>query len=224
MAADVVPFEFRWNTAARFQDAARELGDAIRVIAAHTGRPVHLVAHSFGGLLVGSLLQGWELGGAYGDIASDIASVSTLGTPHSGIADVNECLHGVALPKGQDGFENFDWFEGCGQLSCQQAGEDNLNALFANFFGVSDEPGELIEGLSDRSTMPEVDLLVLIGLTTRRADNNLVDPGDALITYEGQRFHPSDSIRDPNGVATLVIWNRPFGNRCGLQRRTARQR
>ena len=38
-----------------------------------------------------------------------------------------------------------------------------------------------------------------MGLTTRRNENDIVDPGDALITYEGQRFLPGDSIWDPTG-------------------------
>jgi pimeloyl-ACP methyl ester carboxylesterase len=198
-AGDYVPFEFRWNTAARFQDVARDLGDAIDTIRAQTGRPVHLVAHSFGGLLVRTLLQGWNLDGAHSDIAASIANVSTLGTPHSGIADQDECLHGLPVPQGQDTYDNIDLFEGCGQLSCHQAGEYCFDPLSAPYYGVSDEPGELIAGLDDVATLPAVDFLVLMGLTTRRNENDIVDPGDALITYEGQRFLPGDSIWDPTG-------------------------
>ena len=175
------------------------LGEAIRTIHAKTGRPVHLVAHSFGGLLARTLLQQWKLDGAYGDIQGLIGRVSTLGTPHSGIADKNRCLHGLALPKGQDDFDNADVFEGCGQLSCQQAGEDNLNAISAAYFGVSGVPGELIQGLSAVESLPDVDILVLMGLTAWRERNDIVDLGDALIAYEGQRLLPGDSVVDRNG-------------------------
>jgi hypothetical protein len=198
-AGNYTPFEFRWNTAARFQDVARDLGDAITTIRAQTGRSVHLVAHSFGGLLVRTLLQGWNLDGAHSDIAASIADVSTLGTPHSGIADQDGCLHGLPVPQGQDTYDNIDLFELCGQLSCHQAGENCFDPFSAIYFGVSDEPGELIAGLADVATLPAVDFLVLMGLTTRRNENDIVDPGDALITYEGQRFLASDSIWDPAG-------------------------
>jgi pimeloyl-ACP methyl ester carboxylesterase len=194
-SAGVVPFEFRWNSAARFQDVAMELGDAIELIYARTGKPVHIVAHSFGGLLTRALLQGYRLDGVHANIASRIASVTTLGTPHSGIADDDECLHGRALPGGQDSWT----FEGCAQLSCQQAGEDDLNAISADYFGVSGEPGELVAALADTSTLPDVDILVLIGLTSWRDDDAVVDKGDGLITYEGQRFGPGDSVYDSNG-------------------------
>jgi len=38
-----------------------------------------------------------------------------------------------------------------------------------------------------------LDILVLLGLTAKRDDNDIIDPGDAFITYQGQRLLPSNS-------------------------------
>lgn len=51
-----VPFEYRWNTGTRFEDAAIELEKMIDLIHEKTGERVHIVAHSFGGLLVRTML------------------------------------------------------------------------------------------------------------------------------------------------------------------------
>jgi pimeloyl-ACP methyl ester carboxylesterase len=127
-----VPFEFRWSTSARFQDVARDLGYVIKYLTRKTDMQLHIVAHSFGGVLTRTLLQGVKLNGAYSDIGKRIASVTTLGSPHSGILD-KSCRFDRRLPLGQDTQRNVDFFELCGQLSCQQAGEPVFGKFAAAF-------------------------------------------------------------------------------------------
>ncbi len=77
---------------------------------------MHIVAHSFGGLLSRTYIQGFALDRPYKD---NVQSLATLSTPHSGIFDEAGTYYGVAFPKGQDSFS----FEGCLQSACNQAGE-----------------------------------------------------------------------------------------------------
>jgi len=81
-----IPFVFQWRTNARFQDVANELGRAIRKIAEKTGKKVHIMAHSFGGVLIRTLVQNLSSSNLYhGDFSEKyIASITTVGTPHSG--------------------------------------------------------------------------------------------------------------------------------------------
>jgi pimeloyl-ACP methyl ester carboxylesterase len=201
------PFEFAWRSAARFNDVANELGQAVNMIFQATGKPVHIVAHSFGGVLVRTWLQNLASNTNTPAAANLIASVMTLGTPHSGVSDSNDCFatppgsaQGTALPKGQDlqGIFNIDIlsFEGCEQISCLQSGEwvgkllYDVNSLFDVY------PGQISAQLANNaiSNLPAVDILVGIGLTTFRGLNSYIDDGDGLITYAGQRFMPLDTV------------------------------
>lgn len=201
---DYVPFKFHWNTSARFTDVATNLGYVVKSIANSTGKEVHLVAHSFGGLLVRTMLQKQ----AYGfnqDYSPYIASVVTLGTPHSGIAKENSCMHGTPVPWGQDSSK----FLFCDQLSCHQAGEGTLDAADAFYFDVQSDPGELIAALANTTNLlPDVDILTLIGLSTPRDDENeFIDDGDGLITGWGQRFRPSDATGGDCVSTVTEEWN-----------------
>ena len=74
----------------------------------------------------------------------------------------------------------------------------------ADFYGVDDEPGEVVVALANTNVypFPKLDMLALIGLTTRRDSNSsIIDPGDALITFQGQRFLPSDSAGNTADIA-----------------------
>jgi hypothetical protein len=215
-ATNHTPFEFRWRTNARFQDVARDLYTSIKTIHNLTGKKVHLVAHSFGGVLVRTLLQGigdpdsTEPVAEIADVADYLASVVTMGAPLSGIADKTQSMFGITFPVGQDkqGVFNVDVFEGCNQLSCQQMGEDVLFQGQADLYRVKNKPGWLASQLSKTTdALPEIDFLSLIGLTNTRGynissdtgddiDDDLVDIGDGLITGWGQRFHPSLGLND----------------------------
>ncbi len=139
-----VVFEFRWISAARFEDVAADLGKAIDQIVAKTGKQVHVVAHSFGGVLTRTYLQGFAEDFGYGDslkttVTSDpstgvskvknryIASVTTVGSPHSGItSDPDMTLHGVKFNQGQDSQSILSGefqINQCEQISCFQMGE-----------------------------------------------------------------------------------------------------
>lgn len=186
-----LPFEFRWRTNARFQDAADDLRRAVFKIAQKTGKKVHLVAHSFGGILSRTMLQELHSTGFSVDY---VASITTIGTPHSGIADSeNTEMHGISFPEGQDGFSDAVSFELCSQISCHQMGEANMDSwLFDTSLDVSSEKGEIAAALANTGAnrLPSLPFQVLIGLTSTRGDASIVDPGDGLISFEGQRFHP----------------------------------
>ncbi len=205
LADKYAPFEFVWRTNARFEDVANDLGNAVKLIQQKTGKPVYIIAHSFGGLLSRTWLQGLASDSATPSASGLVAGLTTLGTPHSGIADQNSCLAGIALPGGQDGI---DWFEGCQQASCELAGEaifsDAMRNLFGSGLGKPMRPGELIQKLNDFNAypLPSIDILVQIGLTSGRGlvpthpvNKVYLDTGDGVITHEGQRFAPSDTVQ-----------------------------
>ncbi len=100
-------YEFRWRSDQAFQDAAAELQSDIEFLNAWTGSKVHIVAHSFGGIVARTLLQGRARGTRWAKPSDYVASLLTLGTPHSGVASspLERRLNGVApiaLPRGFD--------------------------------------------------------------------------------------------------------------------------
>ncbi len=211
MQPGYVPFEFRWVTAARLQDVAADLGRAIDQIAKRTGKKVHVIVHSFGGVLVRTYLQGLSSGGY--PYNNNVATLTTVGTPHSGIFDGDQkynVLNGITYERGQDNQGGFLSGEAqinfCQQLSCYQIGEyvnlagltDSINFTrsfsqenAAAVYGVTTYPGEIAEKLFEtRHQLPDIPIQVLIGMTTSRGSHDILDEGDGLITYQGQRFLP----------------------------------
>lgn len=180
--SEYVVFEFRWATSARFEEASADLGKAIEKIAQATGKTVHVVAHSFGGLLVRTYLQGLATNFPY---RKNIASVTTVGTPHSGLTEEDKVMHGVFFNRGQDvqglvtGKMKINF---CQQISCYQLGEyvdfteEELDLFQLNWkdknkltpvgtqdafifdvpdqLGLKDKPGKLISILSDTKNHP----------------------------------------------------------------------
>lgn len=214
-----VPFEFRWVTAAKLQDVAADLGRAIDQIAKRTGKKVHVIAHSFGGVLVRTYLQGQSSGGY--PYNNNVATLTTVGTPHSGIFDGDpkyNVLNSITYERGQDTQGTSFWaplaaggdgganINKCQQLSCYQLGEfvnlagwgDSFNFSLAfsqqsaaAVYGVATYPGEMAAKLFEtRHQLPNVPIQVMIGLTNTRFLNTTVDEGDGLISYQGQRFLP----------------------------------
>ena len=206
--AGYVPFEFRWNTAARFEDVAQDLCQAVDLIAESTGKQVHIIAHSFGGILTRVYLQGLASGKC--KYKGNVASVTTIGSPHSGIFDGPTLRNGIEFNVGQDTqtFTEARYVTGsllidsCLQLSCYQMGENvdfvKLNSLLISeenakaVFRVEPMPGEIAAKIANTSTNPlhPIPIQVLIGLTTSRDDITVLDAGDGLISYQGQRFSP----------------------------------
>lgn len=198
-------FEFRYYSGARFQDIAADLAEAISYLARHTGRKVHLVAHSFGGLVCRTYLQGLaaaapsplqpdtDMAVSY---ANDVASLCTLGTPHSGIFGNCQTFHETQFPKGRHGDAGI-LINLSPQLSVYQAGEQvHFNAIpglnLREVYRVSSEEGEIVAALANlqENALPAVPVQVLIGLLRK---GQQIANGDGLISYQGQRFHPSFS-------------------------------
>lgn len=209
-APKILPFEFRWRTNARFEDVAAELKEAVDAIKSATGKNVHIVAHSFGGLLVRTYLQGL----ADSDVAytTPVASVTTIGTPHSGIFASSNAEY----PDGTDQSVGGLSIEGCPQISCFQAGNTISDSFVAWLLGT--ESGTIIRDLNDAAhpfLVTGLPVQVLIGLRTW-VDNYLGLPyyeiitltdGDGLISFDGQRFLPSDrkqqTLREEQQISDL---------------------
>lgn len=223
------PFIYEWRSNSRFQDAAAELGDAIKLIREQTGKSVHVIAHSFGGLVTRTLMQGLaEQSDSNGTLLTHpeytpafsqqhIASVTTIGTPHSGVFADNTTVQfdngpSITLPGGRDGLLGAT-IEACQAISCYQAGEDwpELRGAFAEaLYGTKPQTGLIAYRLSERfSALPNTPMQVLIGLAAdatecrkvtgrdtclltyrmrQSADNRA---GDGLISLRGQRLQPS---------------------------------
>src|SRR3989344_4338722 len=216
--AGYVPFEFRWNTAARFEDVAQDLCQAVDLIAESTGKQVHIIAHSFGGILTRVYLQGLASGKC--KYKGNVASVTTIGTPHSGIFDAPITRDGILFSGGQDS----TLFELCLRLSCYQMGENvdfvKLNSLLISeenakaVFRVEATRGEIAAKIADTSTnpLPSVPIQVLIGLTTSRDDKTILDAGDGLISYQGQRFSPQyASLLGKTPISSAKLTERVLG-------------
>jgi pimeloyl-ACP methyl ester carboxylesterase len=199
-------FEFKYRSNARYQDVAKDLALALREISNQTGKQVHIVAHSFGGLVTRAYMQG--LAGT--EFGNEIASLITLGTPHSGIFSSPGERHNVHFPDGTDGRGGLviDALAR-DQLSTYQAGQpadifydESIEELqhinFRDLYQVHTEPGEIVAAIAalDQRPLP-APVLSLIGLTAAAQVIPVYHGGDNLISFQGQRFHPQLSC--PSG-------------------------
>lgn len=224
-AAGYAVYLFQWRTSERFEDGAADLATAIRKIHQQTGQRVHIIAHSFGGLLARTYLQGLASGEPYGD---DVASLVTIGTPHSGIGP-EQTVKNVRLPMGRvEWGAVIDPIPKCRQLSCYQAGLANddtyLFRAFKDGFATFDlrgdfqvDPnsgGEIPAKLSSTAKPMPVPMLALLGLTWEsskpggapdEAWMTVFDEGDGLISWEGQRIHPSYSCGSEACSARTIL-------------------
>ena len=196
------PFIFQWKTNARYQDVAVELGQAIDLIKSKTSKKVHVVAHSFGGLLIRTLVQGisstpqkfnkqWS--------ESSLATITTVGSPHSGI--FSSTKSGVEF----DGEGKEDFPRGthsvrglatqlCRAITCYQSGvvankeelppeswsedekrlyKQSVISSNPNIYGLKNEVGYIPYKLyKTLSDYPDIPTQQLIGLTS----NNICTP------------------------------------------------
>ena len=208
-------FEFRWRTNARFQDVANDLAKAIQTINKKTHRKVHIVAHSYGGVLVRTLLQqvsdqgskshGQPYFGVKHNISSLISSVSTLGSPYSGLFSDENKQNNPYRADFPIGYETTIYGKGarerCGQISCYQLGDpiskenfkiegiSEVISITKTILHLSDYPGWLAYSLQKTtSRWPNgTPKLVAIGLTEDLT-------GDGLISRKGQRFFSKDAV------------------------------
>lgn len=225
--ANIAAYEFRYRSNARFQDIAADLGAAIESIytATNNGNKIHIVAHSFGGLVARTYLQGLATNSqpiaapVAGCVASRhpfVASLLTIGTPHSGLAASAGTLNGTLLPVGRHGALGAGIGQ-CGQLSCWQAGEpEPFSAIgasaFKTAFGVEAEHGWIPAELS-RFAFPSqpphplpVPTLVMVGLAETANYGTNYAGGDFLISYQGQRFAPALSC-SPGSCSDGTVGN-----------------
>jgi PKD repeat protein len=223
-ASGFLPFEFRWKTNARFVDAAGDLARAIKTIHVKTGgKKVHIVAHSFGGVLVRTVLQGLSnnvTADMSSNLESKIASVTTLGSPFSGISFTpvsvfsNDRLEKVSLPKGEDA----KTIGACLQISCHVLGKalPNLDEKDLAIFGISPTGGEHAATLLQTANqLPPVPIATGIGLRVDvLANKPIYGSGDSLISYQGQRFSPIDGekpLRSASKVGMATVTETVLG-------------
>ncbi len=205
----IAAYEFRYRTNARFQDMAADLAAAIVLIRNETGNgaKVRIIAHSFGGLVARTYLQGLipnapAISGTVAGCTSSrhpyVESLLTLGTPHSGIARTSAELNGTWLPKGWHGIAGWviDWMP---DSSVWQAGELNpfdglYSSMLKDFYGVESQAGAIPSLLQRFDDYPlPVPTLSLIGLNDVLVGSSRYGGGDALISFQGQRFAPKQS-------------------------------
>jgi len=224
-----VPFEFDWRTNANFREVADDLGRAISMITEKTGKKVHIVAHSFGGLLIRTLLQGMALkkSNIYTKewAEKNILSVTTVGTPHQGIMGKQTGLNfddggDITFPKGRHGLLG-EAIEVCMAVTCDQVGEEwwNLTELGRKYVGL-ERPSEFLYKLTKSlSKYPNIKTQVLMGVLAenfrcKKTENKdkctmhhllrgLTGIGDGLIQLASQRIAPD------LGIAKDTIQNEP---------------
>ncbi len=207
--SQIAAYEFRYRSNARFQDIATDLAAAIVAIRSETSNnaKVRIVAHSFGGLVARTYLQGLipnapAISGTVAGCASSrhpyVESLLTLGTPHSGIANSIAVLNDTLLPIGAQGVAGsvIDWMP---DSSVWQAGESApfigpTAAVLKEFYGVEAQAGAIPSLLRQFNTYPlPVPTLSLIGLNDVVVGSSSYDEGDGLISFQGQRFAPAQS-------------------------------
>jgi pimeloyl-ACP methyl ester carboxylesterase len=239
----LVPFEFHWYPGQSFRLAADDLADAIDYIYKATGskRKVHIVAHSFGGVLTRTVLQNLSKSPDRHNRGSQVASVISVGSPYSGIKinDSQVPEEGVYLPRGM--FINPDVvgecaasgpIEGaleslaclsklpiiplCRGVTCWEMGAPrlvNFSQQRAEEFGLTG--GYATKGYhavqlnKTTDSLPDLQYLVGIGLAVaKQSDAFLVEDGDYLISFAGQRFN---ATTDDAAKKNPLLKDAPFG-------------
>lgn len=213
----VQSYEFQWATNAKFEQVADDLARAISKISEDApGQKMTIVAHSFGGVLVRTMLQGLgtnDFASAL-QVAGKIRQVVTLGAPHSGIATSNKFMvNDVSLPEGGEG----SFIDLCHQIPCYQMGLGRsrlgVPTLFADetqMVGVSPVAGLLAAKLStdNLSRLDGMPFAVGIGLGLQlnvAASLVSVTSGDGLISFDGQRFKPHLRFNRNDGTADAYL-------------------
>ena len=184
---DYVPFVFQWRTNAKFEDVASELARAIKQISEKTGNKVHIVAHSFGGILSRTLIQ--RLATNYpSDFYSEdyIQALTTVGTPHSGTfgsSTSNVSFDGgveISFPEGRNGVAG-GAIQNCVSITCYQTGTNEgqtfgqvdsgftaqglFGGIYRDSYGTKSEKGYVSYKLAQTvQSYPNINTQVLIGL------------------------------------------------------------
>jgi pimeloyl-ACP methyl ester carboxylesterase len=173
------PFLFRWITDQRFEDAAFSLQHVIETVRYNKGQGVrvHIVAHSFGGVLARTYLQGYAGPFSY---ERPVSSVTTFGSPYSGL--------------GYDGTIGASASVFADQLSAYEMGDSLLHPVEDSVFGT--QLGKTTTRLADLASHPiqpsGLSYHTYIGLrwklTSLFPPQRAYTSGDGLISFSGQRF------------------------------------
>jgi len=219
-------FLFQWRTNARFQDVATELGEAIKEITEKTGKQVHIVAHSFGGLLTRTLVQGLSTNTEFNKSFAEknIATITTVGTPHSGI------FSGIIPPFGRNiEFDNegkvqfpigTDSFAGaainaCRAIACYQSGEpwDQLSNpnYSTELYGTKSRDGYIVYKLVKTiNSYPDIPTQVLMGIVPADVECKKSGENTCRLTYtfdSAVTDHPGDMLISIEGQRFLPSLN-----------------
>lgn len=206
------PYLFSWRTNANYSQVAEDLAAAIETLNSRTGQKVHIVAHSYGGVLSRTLIQGLSEGFSPSDAESRVASLTTVGTPHSGVfgafdRSVEVDGRTVSFPVGRQGTGTA--IEGCLAITCHQTGEYwSIADRESTFYGLNGDDKK-VGALSNRLAIgvdnyPDVPTLSLMGVSSALHRTSCLDYtdcsitprflpssiGDGLISLQGQRFKP----------------------------------
>lgn len=227
LKADGYPvFEFNWNTSSTFKRSASELANAVDILNKQTNKKIHIVAHSFGGVLSRTYLQGFAENGQHG---GGVASLVTIGTPHSGIFSTDDVSENTITgpivpdseaetrlyPRGQDlslPLVSSFFLNVCTQFSCHQAGEP-VNNAFTPLLGGFPPNCELPPSIS--STPP----VCAPGsfLETNLSDAFGVDQQSGMAIHRIQTDHPEYQIPVPTLALMSLIMDRPISTTCEQQ-------
>ncbi len=210
-----LPLAFNWHTNQRLQDAAGDLAAAIDRAVQITGSKIHLVAHSFGGLVCRTYLQGLATGTPFRD---DVATLVTLGTPHSGLFGEAGVRHGFEFPDGTDGPAGDAPLLEASPIPAFQAGWTSVDGLRAgscdtgldgwipnpglNGIDLSsdvgiegEEPGYWVGRLAQLDRHPlTVPTLALLGLRTVTAAPALSPWGFSTVDCDNARYLEGDGF------------------------------
>lgn len=235
----LVALNFQWRTDANYLEVAKELAKAVEYASLSTGKKVHIVAHSFGGVLARAMLQNLAGIPEVASAAAKVATLTTAGTPHSGIVKKVDTstgilpVEGVNLPKGWGSWAD----DGkCWQISCYQSGLNSSTGSWALEYlkepkspaGNLPPPGYVNARLfSHVGNLPVgLKILVLIGQTINPPVFSTNSPltfstDDGLISYYGQRFVPSPGcgalLSESAGYGGAKVTERLLGVQAGVK-------
>lgn len=206
-----IPFVFQWRTNAKFEDVALDLALAIELLAQKTGRKVHLIAHSYGGLLARTFLQGKAGTAPYNTtefIEQHTASLTTVGTPHSGTrGDAGSFeFSNTVFPEGRHGFFGA-LIEQCRAITCYQTGSPLEMDEFSSpegqdYFGTNAHGGKLIDSLYESLVeYPSINTQILIGLAPESLKVEYIDNKSYGISYD---FFYDDADVNPGAGDNLI--------------------
>jgi pimeloyl-ACP methyl ester carboxylesterase len=219
---DTVALNFQWKTDSSYLTVSQELAKAVDYAELSTGKKVHIVAHSFGGVLARVMLQ--NLAGNTSGAALKVATLITVGSPHSGIATSEASVGGAILPDGWGAFTPSGKVVGlgCEQITCYQSGMkvDIAEWAVANLVNTTTDTGNgyvTRQLVATRDNLPPgLKMRVLIG---QIIEGTTFHNGDGLISYYGQRFAPTfgssplayDAPVTSNGAAGARVTERILG-------------